>query len=342
MLRDKRLKKRFKGAAFTAAVFAAFVLSAGAAFESRAEAKEIKDASIVADLSSDGAARWTLNYSGDQVVDRYEVKLARRTNGNWNENYKTVRTPDNEYFFDFRSTGQYKFSVRAVFIGGDYTTWATSEPVPVTSDDISDWSGGGDSPWDHFPYEYPYTSLNGYGPGGGGVYSAGGTSTSGSYTVYGGGDAYYVDRSGEISAYGPGGGAKSSYRAAAPAAGTVSAGWVMDGGSWKYRHADGTYSRNGWDYINENFYYFDTSGRMQTGWIYYNDKWYLCEVDGRMCTGWHMVNGKWYYMDASGRMQTGYITDANGTYYCDQSGARFEGGYNPDGHYFDNSGLMIK
>ena len=54
------------------------------------------------------------------------------------------------------------------------------------------------------------------------------------------------------------------------------------------------------------------------------------------------VNNKWYYMNGGGIMQTGYVTVEGITYYCDQSGARVQGGYNPDGHYFDESGVMIK
>ena len=76
------------------------------------------------------------------------------------------------------------------------------------------------------------------------------------------------------------------------------AGWIKSGNRWWYRHADGGYTKNGWEYINGQWYLFDN-----TGW---------------MLTGWQKVGGTWYYMDASGAMAENPWV---GNYYVDGSGA---------------------
>ena len=60
------------------------------------------------------------------------------------------------------------------------------------------------------------------------------------------------------------------------------ASWQKDSKGWWYRHADGSYTKNGWEKINGKYYLFNTSGYM--------------------LTGWQQVKGTWYYMDASGAM----------------------------------------
>ena len=43
--------------------------------------------------------------------------------------------------------------------------------------------------------------------------------------------------------------------------------WIRDGNRWWYRHADGSYTTNGWEVINGAWYYFDGAGWMVTGWL---------------------------------------------------------------------------
>ena len=45
------------------------------------------------------------------------------------------------------------------------------------------------------------------------------------------------------------------------------AGWIQNGSRWWYRHQDDSYTTNGWEYINGQWYYFDQSGWMVTGWL---------------------------------------------------------------------------
>ena len=297
-------------------------------------------------LSKDGSASWNLvSVPGQQEVDKYELRLARKSSGNWNTSYKTVKTSDNSYEFSFSATGQYYYTVRAIFIGGDVSGWSAASPtVSVGSEDIvSDTGSTGGSGTAYVQvvgtdgriYYVPAGPGTGYtsttstiGPGG--TYISGGSS----------GTIYYSSNTSVINAVN--GSTSGAISGSAVTGGNASSGWIKDGTRWRYRYANNTYARGSMDRIDNEWYYFDNNGFMTTGWVYYNSNWYLFGVDGKMRTGWNMVNNKWYYMNGGGIMQTGYVTVDGITYYCDQSGARVQGGYNPDGHYFDESGVMIK
>ena len=42
--------------------------------------------------------------------------------------------------------------------------------------------------------------------------------------------------------------------------------WIKaSDGRWWYKHNDGTYTKNGWEYIDGKWYYFDSNGWMKTG-----------------------------------------------------------------------------
>jgi len=93
----------------------------------------------------------------------------------------------------------------------------------------------------------------------------------------------------------------------------VQAGWVQSGSRWWYRHADGGYTRNGWEMIKGQWYFFDKDGWMVTGWRQIGGDWYYFQTSGAMIgQGWHAINGNWYYMYANGVMATN--TWINGDY----------------------------
>ena len=96
------------------------------------------------------------------------------------------------------------------------------------------------------------------------------------------------------------------------------AAWVQSGSRWWYKHADGSYTTNGWEKINGTWYYFDQAGWMTTGWVKDNGTWYYLDASGAMATGWYQVGGNWYYSYASGALAVstttpdGYTVNANG------------------------------
>jgi len=120
--------------------------------------------------------------------------------------------------------------------------------------------------------------------------------------------------------------------------------WVQVGDKWWYRHANGSYITNNWEYINNKWYYFDEAGWMVTGWRLVNNIWYYMDSSGAMLTNWQFIGGKWYYLGASGAMMTGWA-DINGQrYYLTESGAMAEGSIELNGvtYNFDASGALIR
>ena len=111
--------------------------------------------------------------------------------------------------------------------------------------------------------------------------------------------------------------------------------WIQNGNRWWYRHADGSYTTNGWEVINGAWYYFDGAGWMVTGWIKLSGTWYYLTGSGAMATGWIQVGGTWYYMNASGAM----VTDTwIGDNYVDGSGAWVQGKTRAQAYWVQNNG----
>lgn len=99
---------------------------------------------------------------------------------------------------------------------------------------------------------------------------------------------------------------------------TSSAGWQRGKGTmtncWWYRHADGSYTTNGWELIDGKWHYFDANGWMATGWQKVSGLWYYMDANGAMATGWQFIEDKWYYFHANGSMAVGWLQD-NGRWY---------------------------
>ncbi len=138
--------------------------------------------------------------------------------------------------------------------------------------------------------------------------------------------------------------------------------WKKSGGRWWYQHADGSYTRNGWELINGAWYYFDKAGWMQTGWLkaggvwYYlaesgamktgwlkqGNAWYYLRPSGAMATGWYKVGSAWYWLSSSGAMKTGWLKQGNVWYYLRPSGAMATGWYKVGSAWYwsSSSGAM--
>lgn len=80
--------------------------------------------------------------------------------------------------------------------------------------------------------------------------------------------------------------------------GGSSYGWQSEGTRWRYRNTSGAYSANCWEYINNKWYFFDSTGYMATGWVFWNNAWYFMGPDGAMYVNCWTPDG--YYVDGNG------------------------------------------
>ena len=102
--------------------------------------------------------------------------------------------------------------------------------------------------------------------------------------------------------------------------------WIKNDIGWWYKHADGSYTTNGWEQISGKWYYFDGSGYMLSGWHYINGKWYYLNEGhdgtfGAMKTGWVSVGGHWYYLRTDGSMvENEWLQDGDKWYYLKEGG----------------------
>ena len=87
-----------------------------------------------------------------------------------------------------------------------------------------------------------------------------------------------------------------------PATKVMRTGWLSDGGSWYYLHANGVMAI-GWVQVDGSWYYLKASGAMATGWVKVGGSWYYLGPDGAMFTGTHTINGRVYTFDESGAWQ---------------------------------------
>ncbi|EPR92215.1 hypothetical protein M058_01315 [Streptococcus mitis 17/34] len=119
--------------------------------------------------------------------------------------------------------------------------------------------------------------------------------------------------------------------------------WIESSGRWWYKHADGSYTTNGWEQIKDKWYYFDQAGWMQTGWVKTGGTWYYLNKSGSMATDWVKDNGTWYYLNKSGSMATGWVKDNGTWYYLNKSGSMATGWIKDNGtwYYLNNSGSMV-
>ena len=85
--------------------------------------------------------------------------------------------------------------------------------------------------------------------------------------------------------------------------------WIHSGnGKWWYRHADGSWTSDGWEYIGGQWYWFDPEGWLYAGWLLWDGDWYWLKDrhDGHYGEMAHSecveVDGKWYAFDSTGAM----------------------------------------
>ena len=151
----------------------------------------------------------------------------------------------------------------------------------------------------------------------------------------------------------------SQHKALQKAVEAQSGKWIQTNTKWWYKHADGSYTRNDFEYIDGHWYYFDSNGYMITGWKQVGTNWYYFTGSGIMASSQWMGN---YYFEENGAMATNkwigkYYVGADGLYrpakwiqqnnrwwYRHQDGSYTRNNFEQiDGHwyYFDSNGYMI-
>lgn len=75
--------------------------------------------------------------------------------------------------------------------------------------------------------------------------------------------------------------------------------WIQDAAGWWYRNPDGSYTKNNWQQIGDEWFFFGDNGYMRTGWIEWNGAWYYCDLTrGNMLVNTQTPDG--YTVDANG------------------------------------------
>lgn len=123
--------------------------------------------------------------------------------------------------------------------------------------------------------------------------------------------------------------------------------WIKNDHGWWYRHPDGSFTTDDWEYINSKWYAFDEEGYMRSGWFERNgNTFYLGGPDdGSMKTKWYFVDNNWYWFEDNGAMsRTRWLLIDGNWFWLNDSGAMAVGWANVNGtwYYFDPSNGVMR
>lgn len=126
---------------------------------------------------------------------------------------------------------------------------------------------------------------------------------------------------------------------------SVKGDWTGDGEDWQYMLPDGMYLEKSWLYDDGRWYYFSSSGYMQTGLRKIGSNYYFFRENGEMATGWayDAEEEQWHYMDEDGVVTKGWLQKGGAWYWFDSKGVMYNRGFRMvDGHkyYFYEDGQM--
>lgn len=110
-------------------------------------------------------------------------------------------------------------------------------------------------------------------------------------------------------------------------------GWQLINDKWYYYENDGQVS-TGFKKISNEWYYFDNSGEMQSGWQLVDNIWYHFRDNGPMDIGWKKISGEWYYFNNNGEMQVGWQSIGNKKYHFRDNGVMDTGWRTIDGSWY--------
>lgn len=128
----------------------------------------------------------------------------------------------------------------------------------------------------------------------------------------------------------------------------VKEGWVKDDAGWWYRNQDGSYPKNKWKMIDDNWFRFYANGYILENTGFKDDEgfWYWLKPGGYMAIGWNKIDGKWYFFNEVGEMKTGWIRYFDKWYYCtNENGDMVSKEVRKIGdayYYFNSDGEMLE
>lgn len=79
--------------------------------------------------------------------------------------------------------------------------------------------------------------------------------------------------------------------------------WEKIGDAWAHKGPYGFYLKDGWYKIDNELYYMNADGEVQTGWFEYNGEFYYLKEDGKMAMNWEEIEDKWYFFGTDGAMR---------------------------------------
>ena len=91
-------------------------------------------------------------------------------------------------------------------------------------------------------------------------------------------------------------------------------GWATIDGNTYYFYQDGSRAV-GWAYIDDYYYFDETTGILATGWIKLGGDWYYTNIYGEYVYGWQYIDDNWYYFGGDGKLKTGWTTIGGYDYY---------------------------
>lgn len=123
---------------------------------------------------------------------------------------------------------------------------------------------------------------------------------------------------------------------------TVETKWYVKDGFRMYQLDSGE-KAIGWHTIDNESYFFDGKGHLQTEkWQLSDDYWYYLHKDGKMAkAGWLQLGDDWYYLNPSGSRENDKLSQINGkTYLFDENGKMQTGWkwHNGAYHFYEENG----
>lgn len=93
--------------------------------------------------------------------------------------------------------------------------------------------------------------------------------------------------------------------------------WEETNGAWVHKGPYGFYLKDGWYKIDNELYYMNADGEVQTGWLKYDGETYYLKEDGKMAMNWEEIDDKWYFFGQDGAMrhdvtEAGYTLGSDG------------------------------